>query len=134
MSNLIGPFGFLFSEDRLYVYRLSVNKIPELIAFDLEGNQISSQKIPQDVITSLEKGDAAMSPTGGIDLNSSNMDLLIKRDGRGVPLPLPMQDMKALERIEGFIPNIIEIRPMITLPFLSELQNITNQTVTASAS
>ncbi len=59
--------------------------------------------------------DAAMSSTGGIDMNASNMDMLIKRDGRGVVLPLSQQDLSALENIEGFVPRIIEIRPAVSL-------------------
>jgi len=50
------------------------------------------------------------------------LNLQIKRDGRGVPLPLPQQDMQLLNRIEGFVPVIIEIKPVTTLPILTELQ------------
>ncbi len=53
---------------------------------------------------------------GGIDLNPELLDLQIKRDGKGVPLPLlqqPIQDMK----IEGFLPIIINVAP-VNLPLL----------------
>ena len=60
---------------------------------------------------------------GGIDLNSANLDLQIKRDGKGVPLPLAQQDMEKLWQIDGFVPVIINIVPVTSLPFLSELQN-----------
>ncbi len=69
--------------------------------------------------------DAAMSSDenpGGIDLNSANLNLEIKRDGRGVPLPLADQDMAQLSRIQGFEPEIIDIRPAADLPILRELQ------------
>lgn len=59
---------------------------------------------------------------GGIDLNSENFNLNIKRDGNGVVLPLLQQDMHLLERIEGFVPRIIEIKPAVNLPILSELK------------
>ena len=59
---------------------------------------------------------------GGIDLNSANLNLQIKRDGKGVPLPLIQQDMAQLSRIQGFIPEIIEIKPAVNLPILNELQ------------
>lgn len=59
---------------------------------------------------------------GGIDLNSANLNLLIKRDGRGVPLPLAQQDMAQLSRVRGFQPDIIEIRPVTSALILSELQ------------
>jgi len=59
---------------------------------------------------------------GGIDLNSANLNLQIKRDGKGVPLPLAQQDMNQLMQIQGFVPEIIEIRPAVNLPILAELQ------------
>ena len=59
---------------------------------------------------------------GGIDLNSANLNLQIKRDGRGVPLPFAQQDMAQLSTIQGFEVEIIEIKPAINIPILSELQ------------
>jgi CheY-like chemotaxis protein len=61
-------------------------------------------------------------PTGGIDFNSVNLNLQIKRDGKGVPLPLAQQDMAQLSRIQGFEPEIIEIKPALNVPIISELQ------------
>ncbi len=58
---------------------------------------------------------------GGLDLNAAPLNLLIKRDGRGVPLPLLRQDWAQLSQIRGFYPTIIEIKPAGTLPILSEL-------------
>jgi hypothetical protein len=49
-------------------------------------------------------------PLGGIDLNAANLNLQIKRDGRGVPLPISRQDWEHI-RIDGLIPVIIDIRP-----------------------
>ncbi len=52
---------------------------------------------------------------GGINLNPKLLNLQIKRDGRGVPLPLeqqPLDDMK----IDGFFPVIIRITPIPNLP------------------
>ena len=51
---------------------------------------------------------------GGIDLNSANLNLQIKRDGKGVPLPLTQQDMAQLVNIQGFVPVILEIKPATT--------------------
>jgi len=59
---------------------------------------------------------------GGIDFNSANLGLQIKRNGNGVPLPLAQQDMAQLNQIQGFDPEIIEIKPAVNLPILSELQ------------
>ncbi len=58
---------------------------------------------------------------GGIDMNSANMNLQIKRDGRGVPLPLAQQDMAQLNAIQGFEPEILEIKPAVNLPILKEI-------------
>jgi hypothetical protein len=66
---------------------------------------------------------------GGIDLNSANLKLQIKRDGRGVPLPLAQQDMVRLSQIEGFVPEIIEIKPAGSLPIVGELQKLRSSSV-----
>jgi len=76
------------------------------------GDMISEMTLPRT--------DAAMK--GGIDLNSANLNLQIKRDGNGVPLPLLQQDWAQLNGIQGFIPIIIEIKPVTILPILTELQ------------
>ena len=52
---------------------------------------------------------------GGIDLNPQLLDLQIKRDGRGVPLPLPEQPLHQMQ-IDGFTPIIINISPIPSLP------------------
>lgn len=76
-----------------------------------------------DLFSYLNTGDhATVAKDGGIDFNSANLNLQIKRDGRGVPLPLAQQDMAQLSHIQGFIPEIIEIRPAINVPIISELQ------------
>ncbi len=60
-------------------------------------------------------------PLGGIDMNAANLNLQIKRDGRGVPLPLPQQDLEHI-KIDGLVPVILEIKPAVATPLLSELQ------------
>ncbi len=60
-------------------------------------------------------------PFGGIDMNAANLNLQIKRDGKGVPLPLPQQDLEHI-RIDGLVPIILEIKPALATPLLSELQ------------
>ncbi len=67
---------------------------------------------------------AMFTPTrGGIDFNPTNFNLLIKRDGNGVPLPLSQQDMAQLMQVEGFIPVILAITPALNVPILTELQH-----------
>jgi len=80
-----------------------------------------------DLVYEALKNDSAMrneikNNYGGIDFNSANFDLQIKRDGKGVPLPLALQDMAQLDRIQGFEPEILEIRPVVHIPIISELK------------
>ncbi len=64
---------------------------------------------------------AAVKAPGGIDLNPANLNLRIKRDGKGVPLPIGRQDMGDLGRIEGLVPVIIKIVPATYIPALSDV-------------
>lgn len=54
---------------------------------------------------------------GGIDLNPVNLNLQIKRDGNGVPLPVEFQDIPNIN-VNGFVPVIINITPVTNLPLL----------------
>lgn len=54
---------------------------------------------------------------GGIDLNPKLLDLQIKRDDQGIPLPLFDQPIEQMN-IEGFVPVIINVVPLTNLPFL----------------
>ncbi len=58
---------------------------------------------------------------GGIDFDSSKLNLQIKRDARGVPLPLPEQDLENIN-INGLTPVILRILPVNaqTLPILGQ--------------
>ncbi len=59
---------------------------------------------------------------GGIDFNSANLAMVIKRDGHGVPLPLSQQDMAQLSHFEGLDPVILSIKPASQTSLYSELQ------------
>ncbi|MBF0595405.1 MAG: hypothetical protein HQL22_10635, partial [Candidatus Omnitrophica bacterium] len=48
---------------------------------------------------------------GGIDLNADRLNMSIRRDGTGVPLPINLQDPSMLN-IPGFIPVIVDISPL----------------------
>ena len=54
---------------------------------------------------------------GGIDFNSKLLDLQIKRDDNGVPLPMIQQPIKDM-KIQGFLPVIIQITPVTNLRLL----------------
>ncbi len=60
---------------------------------------------------------------GGIDFNSANLDLYIKRNGAGIPLPLVQQDMAQLANIQDFTPEILSITSAARLPIFVELRN-----------
>lgn len=59
----------------------------------------------------IENGEENVFNKGGIDFDPTNMDLQIKRDGKGVPLPLPQQNLEQIN-IQGLFPVIINIIPM----------------------
>ncbi len=54
---------------------------------------------------------SARTEVGGIDFDPTNMNLQIKRDGKGVPLPLPQQNLEQIN-IQGLFPVIINITPI----------------------
>jgi hypothetical protein len=56
---------------------------------------------------------------GGIDLNAAQLDMQIKRDGNGVPLPVSQQNLENI-KIDGMVPQVLNIRPVTSLPMLSE--------------
>ncbi len=60
---------------------------------------------------------------GGIDMNSANLELQIKRDGSGVPLPLDQQDLDNI-KIDGLVPVILQIVPAANVPLFSEAQGV----------
>ena len=55
---------------------------------------------------------------GGIDFAASNLDMQIKRDGAGVPLPVAQQDLDNIH-IDGLVPVIVNIRPAAGLPLFN---------------
>ena len=61
---------------------------------------------------------------GGIDLSADKMGLQIKRDGNGVPLAFPMQDVGNL-KIDGLAPVILDVQPATpqNTPFLMNLMS-----------
>ena len=58
---------------------------------------------------------------GGINFDAAQLNLQIKRDGRGVPLPIDQQDMAQLSHIQGLEPFILKIIPARDMPEISEL-------------
>jgi hypothetical protein len=58
---------------------------------------------------------------GGIDFNAAHLNLQIKRDGKGVPLPISQQNLENIH-IDGLIPVILDIKPAMSSPLFSQLQ------------
>ena len=81
----------------------------------MKGGRVSTISQEKDMGHGAKIGGQA--EVGGINLNPALLDLQIKRDGNGVPLPLPMQPIESMH-IEGFIPVIINITPVTNLLML----------------
>lgn len=62
---------------------------------------------------------------GGIDLNPDHLNLQIKRDDNGIPLPVHLQNVENID-IEGLTPVIINIVPTTFehLPFLGSMAEV----------
>ncbi|MFP4473545.1 MAG: hypothetical protein ACLFPX_06755 [Candidatus Omnitrophota bacterium] len=65
-----------------------------------------------------QQDSAEAEPVGGIDFNSDQLDLKVRRDGSGVPLPMDQQVPAELMRIDGFVPVIINVAPAPNLPMM----------------
>ncbi|MFH0754033.1 MAG: hypothetical protein V2A70_05650 [Candidatus Omnitrophota bacterium] len=52
---------------------------------------------------------------GGIDFGEANLNMMIKRDGSGVPLPVSEQNFENIQ-IDGLIPQILSISPAGDMP------------------
>jgi len=76
----------------------------------------------QAALTTLKNSRQQISPpvdgdVGGIHLTPSKfLNLEIRRDAKGVPLPIPMQNMDRLMNVDGFVPIFIKETPLNNLP------------------
>ena len=108
-KNVLKGLGVIEDRDGVIKEKPQLSSVPEMAGAML-----------QPLVRSASS-DRAMTK-GGIDLNAANLDLRIKRDGNGVPLPVSQQDLTQLGRISGFVPKIIEIKPVSSLPFFNEVK------------
>jgi hypothetical protein len=53
-------------------------------------------------------------------MNAAHLDLHIKRDGHGVPLPVSLQDLAQIH-IDGLVPHILEIKSAALSPEVAQL-------------
>ncbi len=56
---------------------------------------------------------------GGIDMNAAKLNMQIKRDGNGVPLPVNQQNIENIQ-IDGLVPQVLKITPVTSLPMLAQ--------------
>jgi len=100
----------------------SIRDYIRLLSVNPNGFNVEVQKITREHESKPKARDNAMN--GGIDFNTANFNLKIKRDGNGVPLPIAQQDMAQLGKIDGLVPEIVTIKPATSMPLASELQTL----------
>ncbi|VAX35242.1 hypothetical protein MNBD_UNCLBAC01-1700 [hydrothermal vent metagenome] len=71
-------------------------------------------------------------PFGGINFDTNLINWQIKRDGKGIPLPMNLQPIESMQ-IDGFVPVILNVAP-VSLPMLLGLNasDFENETPFAS--
>jgi|GEM_PF-1418281 len=84
--------------NRIYVYETAVGS-----------DELEVKDIPLDDNTTKFQD---QNLRGGIDFAQSNLDMQIKRDGAGIPLPISLQNLDNI-RIDGLVPVILEIKPAV---------------------
>ncbi|MBF0511031.1 MAG: class I SAM-dependent methyltransferase [Candidatus Omnitrophica bacterium] len=68
----------------------------------------------------------SVSQYGGIDLNRAHLNFQIQRNGRRALLKASLRDMAQLSRIQGLVPDFLEIRYAGNFPIIKELQQKLN--------
>jgi len=96
-----------------------IRELKELLKEVEEGSSMSSSPVATGFSLD-EKIDSQQSlgdvMPGGINLDPALLDLQIKRDGKGIPLPINQQPIYDMH-IEGFLPVIINVAP-VSVPLL----------------
>ncbi|MBP9853540.1 MAG: zinc-binding dehydrogenase [Candidatus Omnitrophica bacterium] len=102
------------------ILKMPINDLNSL-GFYLPSEKIDSALIGEKNDVSLNNNIAeSKKEYGGIDFNSKFLNLQIKRDGRGIPLPVNQQPLMNIH-INGFYPVLIETMP-INLPLILGLE------------
>jgi hypothetical protein len=123
LESLLSLLDTLSGKERVTVETVPISLVKEVVT-EAVNPHASSVILPNRSAQPLRQihADMAMNSPGGIDLNSANLNFQIKRDGKGVPLPIDQQDLSKLRQIAGFVPVLIEIKPAAGLPIFSSLQ------------
>ncbi|MGE0267316.1 MAG: isocitrate dehydrogenase kinase/phosphatase AceK regulatory subunit [Candidatus Omnitrophota bacterium] len=106
---------FKIARAMLNLRRLIDGKIPENVLNPEVLAHVRTSDPKKDHMMSAEE--QTIKSVGGIDLNPRWLDLQIKRDDFGIPLPIQEQPLE-LMHIGGYFPVIIDIRPVLYLPFI----------------
>ncbi len=104
-----------FARNRVFVWNAFTEQVS---MYPYSKDLVVQTIVPVDRNRKNEDAAMAIDEFGGIDLNRKHLDLQIKRDGKGVVLPMAEQSIEALQNIEGFIPVIINIAPVMNMPML----------------
>ena len=108
--------GIPISIDILESTMSTVSDVPSTTISPIIKDLVGKSELFVDPDTKLVTTDkASLAEYGGINLDPSMMDLQIKRDANWVPLPVDQQPLLELN-IEGFIPVIINITPIQSIP------------------
>jgi len=117
-KGLYGP------EANVVIYRLIIDLLRQTLReVLLEGRQDGQplmEKYRQRLGLDARQGSSPLRlprPIGGIDLNPDWLDLQVRRDVLGRPLPLTQQSLKEM-RIQGFLPVIVNITPIENMAHL----------------
>ncbi len=121
-------YGRGLQQPALDVWRGDQNKLPEArekffntvkeIVDARQLNRAQTSTIPPEALSAVQR-------KGGIDLRPELFDLQIKRDTKGIPLPVSQQPISSM-KIQGFMPITIDFKP-VNLPLLLGTNNHENK-------
>ncbi len=101
----------VLKNERVEDYELRALAFSGKMTYTLPSQSEAGTIQPQPVQQQQAQDNRKPTDVGGIDFDPTNMNLQIKRDGKGVPLPLPEQNLEQIN-IQGLFPVIINITPI----------------------
>ena len=116
VAYIYGIDGISFRGDDWLLIK-SERPIEDIRRFPDQAATTSKRKVTGSNSGSSDMAEKVVQP-GGIDFAASNLDMQIKRDGAGVPLPVAQQDLDNIH-IDGLVPVIVNIRPAAGLPLFN---------------
>jgi len=98
----------------LYLDKLFITTLESSIDSEVKDLAERAQEVIEKKVKEKGESSSSLRREGGINLDPELLDLQIKRDGNGIPLPVWDQPIESM-KIEGFVPIIINITP-VNLP------------------